>query len=728
MKKKVTRNSVLGKKNIGKKQLLTGIPLLTSKGHKLKYQRYAETLSQMKIDFRMIPDVGSFTGYNKQHQIPIMNIDLNQFNNPSFDTSHYHIICKGLIIHECGHLRYSDFKVIEDNVNKSKEVKKIVEECANRYHKADESDKPQIETELQEKVFDFVKAVNMPSFLNSFEDASIERSMCELGKDENGCITFMRNNLYDAEVETKNNLLKVQQIPLTDDSWNDVTLEFVLGEARHMAVCAYKPNVDTTILKHLFETDEIQQIQDLALYARFGANTTGDRNVVAKTFLDMCDPILKNIANELTKAYINNINQANDKANQMQQSANQFGQSSSGTNSGDMGGGLPQSQPQKQSKYNLNLPEDLKNKMNQNAQQMGQGSQGQGGDTQSPKTASGQNDNQGQIPTPTQKELSDEAINNMNEVIRNAQRTIGQQEEMAENNAILNHPSVRAGENSFHKEVKLELGDFKESISSLGDYSYEGENAKNIIENKNISLYVNDLSQKIKKVLMHRSQDETSRGRFEGQLDTSNLYRINTDLQVFKKEVLGEKRHIRFAILVDESGSMSGSGLTNAILGCWIIAKAAQKLKIPFSVYGHSEHYSCRVKRYIEYKESSKKKSIDNLFYMNSGGCNRDGLAIYHVCRELVKAAKPNEDLYCLILSDGQPNGDGMSWEEGIQDIQKTVNTFKRFGVHTMGIGIGDDFDYEETVGKIYENAVIATEPSKLPNEMFKIFKKMLRV
>ena len=43
------------------------------------------------------------------------------------------------------------------------------------------------------------------------------------------------------------------------------------------------------------------------------------------------------------------------------------------------------------------------------------------------------------------------------------------------------------------------------------------------IQKDNLNIYVNELSKKIKKVLMRKGMDDTSRGRYEGDIDFSNL-------------------------------------------------------------------------------------------------------------------------------------------------------------------------------------------------------------
>lgn len=736
MKKKsnIKRKSLMAKKARAPKNL-TGIALLTSKAYKMGFQALAESISKRTLRFTMVEGAGCFTGVSGK--LPIMNIDLKMFENDAFDTSHYHIVAKGAILHEAGHLLYTDFNIVHENVNYSKKCKEEVSKLGSDWYKETDNDKKdEIFSELKDKMVEYVYAANMPRTLNALEDGSIEASMSERSKEESGCICFLRDILYEKYQKSKTELIDNQLIPIEEDEWNDITMESIIMEVCYLATLNYRKKTDITIIEALFTKDEVEEFKQLGLYARFSAKTTDDRKNVARIILDKCKPILQKIAEKLAEAYIYNIDNAEDMMNNMQNNANKYANNSSGTpnpsgsgtSSGSGSSGLPSSQPQPQSKYDLSLPEELQKKLN--TPTAGDGSEesdDSDSDSEGEEKEMGEEESsKNRISPPSQEEASQDAINNMNEVIRNAKKTHQKQEEQEQVDNIMNHPNIRAGEGECHSSTGLTILD--DDDLCLRKVSYEGKISKNIIEKRNLLPKVNDLSKKIKKVLMHRNQDEISKGRYEGKVDTGGLYRIKTDLQVFKKESQGEKTKVRFAILVDESGSMNGSGLAYAITGCWMIAKAAQKLKIPFSVLGHYDYDGVQVEKYIDYKDSTKKAVLDNLFKMHSGGCNRDGLAIYHSLRELVGHAKPEEQLYFIILSDGQPSSSGYSGQAAINDIRSIIKTYEKYwNVHSIGVGIGDDFDYEDTVGKIYENAVVVAKPEDLPNEMFKIFKKIVK-
>ena len=728
--KKPTKKSLLGKKS--KKRILTGIELLSSKGYKASFKSLAQIVSKrMNLNFYMDKVGSSFTSFDKDGN-PIMNIDLWTYEDKAFDTSHYHIIAKALIYHESGHLLYSDFNIIGQLHQDFCDAKKEVEKAANDYHSAKEEDKADLIPLVREKVGDFVFKVNMPEVNNIYEDLSVDRCMCEKGREENGCLTFLRDIGHDKQKELFRQAIESGYVCLDMDNWDDNTLRAVLFEAQAFGHVGYRKHIDIQGLNALFEDDDIEKIKNLALYARFEAPTTYERAATAKALLNLCQPLLDKIADNLTNEYLYNIDHAKEMMEKMAKEAESHSKSTGSVDSEvvkSMGGGgtarggakMKSSAP---SKYDLGLPEDLKKEMEESAKELGKESLKDEADSKSDESAAPERTK------PTAKELEDEAINSMSEALDGASKTFEKTEDRAEKASITSDEDERAGETACHHSVSVSMIDLEDSLSMKEEYTSEGKEALKMIKKDELSSSVNELSKKMKKILMHRSQDDISKGRFEGSIDMSGLYRIKTDLQVFKKETSGEKKKVRFIILVDESGSMRGSKMENAIVGCWMVAKAAQKLKIPFAVYGHDEDFSSevfRIRKYISFQNCRKLQALDNLFHIKAHDNNRDGLAIFHSLRELVKSSQPDEDLYFFILSDGEPAAAQYSGASAIEDMQKIMNTFKKhYQVHSVGIGLGN-FDFD-SIRQIYENSVCVKNPQNLPNEMFKVFKKMLKL
>lgn len=230
----------------------------------------------------------------------------------------------------------------------------------------------------------------------------------------------------------------------------------------------------------------------------------------------------------------------------------------------------------------------------------------------------------------------------------------------------------------------------------------------------------------LKELLMYQAKTRRLNGLKSGTLNESSLNRIVTDQKVFRKTIKGKVKKGRIEVLVDLSGSMSGSKMTNAIAAAYMLASACQKCKVPISVMGHCDLGSVHLFHYLEYENSMKLDAKDKILAAECDGCNRDGLAIFHALTDLVRHGKKDEQKILIVISDGAPNGNIGHYcgEYARDDIQHIESVFeKQFGVKMIGVGIGDDVD---EIPDIYKNNVLVPNVSALGDELLKILKDIL--
>lgn len=252
--------------------------------------------------------------------------------------------------------------------------------------------------------------------------------------------------------------------------------------------------------------------------------------------------------------------------------------------------------------------------------------------------------------------------------------------------------------------------------------SYEGISAEN--KKKHDITIAAKFSQKLKKVLLYEAHSKIQRGTLNGKLNTAGLYRVKTDSKVFKKKEQGQEKRARFCILIDESGSMSGSKMTNAIEAAVMLASACQRIKVPVSVFGHHTRSGVVLSHYIDYKTWKKPSAIDNLYWSSSTGSNRDGLALYHSAKYLAQNAQSNEHLIMIVISDGAPVDTGYYGKPAAQDIQSMYMNFeKNYNIKTIGVGIGDDTEHIPT---IYKDFIIVPNVATLGDRLLEILKNVL--
>lgn len=233
-------------------------------------------------------------------------------------------------------------------------------------------------------------------------------------------------------------------------------------------------------------------------------------------------------------------------------------------------------------------------------------------------------------------------------------------------------------------------------------------------------------SKKLKEILMYQAKTRRKNGLKSGKIHDAALSRIITDQRLFKKTINGIEKKARIAVLLDLSGSMSGSKVYDAMAASYMLADACSRIKVPISIMGHNTTYQevC-LYHFVEFENCFKKEAKNKIFAAEAYGANHDGLAIFHAATDLVRHRKNGEQLILLVISDGAPAGiDSYYGSLADEDIQKITSSFqKQFDVKTIGIGIGDDVAH---VPNIYKNFLLVPRVEELGDELLKVLKSIL--
>ena len=148
-------------------------------------------------------------------------------------------------------------------------------------------------------------------------------------------------------------------------------------------------------------------------------------------------------------------------------------------------------------------------------------------------------------------------------------------------------------------------------------------------------------------------------------------------------------------------------------------------LGIPCMVAGHNTgtrsvtgiHYEV----FSDFHNVTRKNRLA-LAQMYPRSSNRDGMAI-EVSSFLLKK-RPERIKMLFVISDGQPNDTGYQGEAAMRDIQSIVKRYKKAGIETFAVAIGDD---KEQIHAIYGDGFIdISELSKLPKVLTNVVKKRL--
>lgn len=188
-----------------------------------------------------------------------------------------------------------------------------------------------------------------------------------------------------------------------------------------------------------------------------------------------------------------------------------------------------------------------------------------------------------------------------------------------------------------------------------------------------------------------------------GKLDVRKLGEIpggNTNVYS-RKEENQSTRPFNVCILCDESGSMQGDSIIFQHKLIKVLYKTFSQILAPENIfiYGHSGECTPEIYVYNQPGNTNFDILIDNMLniiyrkhkdpeYINRGNVNYDGPVIENVYNKVREFS--NENILFIVLSDGQPNGEGYGSRKAIEELNQIIEKCRRDGFVTIGIGIGN--------------------------------------
>lgn len=232
--------------------------------------------------------------------------------------------------------------------------------------------------------------------------------------------------------------------------------------------------------------------------------------------------------------------------------------------------------------------------------------------------------------------------------------------------------------------------------------------------------------------IKERQTGDTYKGLYNGKRLTSNeVYR--KDKKIFSNKRLPEDiPDMAVGILVDLSGSMFGERMEAARKCAYITYKFCTQLSIPVFVLGHCEDFGSWREDLVSVADENclDGKDAMRILSLEAGGNNRDGYALRCALAKLEKMDA--EQKMMLVISDGQPAARDYSLYNGRPDCQEAVSKALKKGIFTVCAGIGSDAGQVKAVykeGVSEKNSASFLEISdldKLPKSFIKILKTKL--
>ncbi len=275
--------------------------------------------------------------------------------------------------------------------------------------------------------------------------------------------------------------------------------------------------------------------------------------------------------------------------------------------------------------------------------------------------------------------------------------------------------------------ANCDFGPFNKGISvtiTRQDPSKDAESVyKSIMAEEGflIKKTVNELRNKIK----DQQQGGKINGMYNGRyLDRNSLFRY--DMRVMCKNDLPEDiPDMAVSILIDASGSMRGKKEENARKTALVIYEVCRALHIPVMVYSHNALRAVSLTALADFGsvDGQDKYRICDL---RSDNGNRDGMALRFCSERLAKRPEPVR--IQMIISDGLPSV-YRSDKDGRDDIRNVLMDFSKAGVKYMTFGLGDD---QQRIMEIYTQGLSSKVAAKFvktdaPDDLPKAFVRALK-
>lgn len=269
------------------------------------------------------------------------------------------------------------------------------------------------------------------------------------------------------------------------------------------------------------------------------------------------------------------------------------------------------------------------------------------------------------------------------------------------------------------------------------------------IEDKVMAM-VGPMQKDLERAIQARSKSIKEPGLRRGKLNGSSLARLaaTRDDRVFYSRHESTTKDVAVSLVVDMSGSMSGSKIHTAAAASFALSSVLDRLKIShevicFTTNTNSKDYG---KRREEMYESEKKHGVkysrtENLympivkgyeervntetkqrfgFLPHSGSmCNNiDGESIEIAARRLLSRKEKGKIM--MVLSDGSPAGHGdrgaLEWH-----LKEVVKNIEKSKVNIIGIGIEDS-----SVKRFYSKHIVINDVNELPSLVISRLRSML--
>lgn len=294
------------------------------------------------------------------------------------------------------------------------------------------------------------------------------------------------------------------------------------------------------------------------------------------------------------------------------------------------------------------------------------------------------------------------------EIKQAAEKLAEQMRRLITSNTSLNSNEIKDEWDS--KEIADEYKQIKDDVFIVKQEDYERRYKADF---DTVKQHINGLVNTFSKFFVEQEYRLT--GMRRGVLDTNKLAEAYQAVEtVYSNKFKRTTPGLDVCVLIDESGSMSGTNIASARKCAILLNEVFLRLKqCDFYVYGHTADNRHMGEVTINVYRDHWNRNRYALGKVESYSNNKDSVAIEETYKMVRK--QTSKPLLMFVISDGAPNAYGLRGQPAVEEVKKVVNRIESNGdTLVCQIAIESHFRPQD----MFNHYVVMTDMNTFPSDL----------
>lgn len=294
------------------------------------------------------------------------------------------------------------------------------------------------------------------------------------------------------------------------------------------------------------------------------------------------------------------------------------------------------------------------------------------------------------------------------EIKQAAEKLAKQMRRLITSNTSLNSNEIKDEWDS--KEIADEYKQIKDDVFIVKQEDYERRYKADF---DTVKQHINGLVNTFSKFFVEQEYRLT--GMRRGVLDTNKLAEAYQAVEtVYSNKFKRTTPGLDVCVLIDESGSMSGTNIASARKCAILLNEVFLRLKqCDFYVYGHTADNRHMGEVTINVYRDHWNRNRYALGKVESYSNNKDSVAIEETYKMVRK--QTSKPLLMFVISDGAPNAYGLRGQPAVEEVKKVVNRIESNGdTLVCQIAIESHFRPQD----MFNHYVVMTDMNTFPSDL----------